>query len=113
MTHTVLRDPTEAELKSPIFNAVWKAIKKWDISRDSNGMYAVATGTDVCTVLDAITPVVSAELHMLEVQRDQARDSAKGIILDLISELSAEELKCWLCGPHQFKLAVLARLEKW
>lgn len=49
-----LRDPTPAELASPRFNAVWNAIKKWDISRESNGLYAGATGTDVCTILDAI-----------------------------------------------------------
>ena len=56
---------------------------------------------------------VAAEIHMAEVQRDQARQSAKSIVLDLISELSAEELKCWLCGPNQFKLAVIARLDNW
>lgn len=48
------RDPTEAELNDPIFNAVWNAIKKWDISRESNGLYAGATGTDVYIILDAI-----------------------------------------------------------
>jgi|SRR5579859_3736937 len=49
-----LRDPTPQELESPEFNAVWNAIKKWDISRTSNGLYAGATGTDVCTILDAL-----------------------------------------------------------
>lgn len=55
----------------------------------------------------------AAEIHMAEVQRDKARAAAKGIILDLIAEFSAKELKCWLCGPHQFKLAAIARLENW
>jgi hypothetical protein len=55
----------------------------------------------------------SVEIHFAEVQRDNARASAKAIILDLIEERSALELKCWLVGPDQFKLAVLARLEKW
>jgi len=55
----------------------------------------------------------AAEIHMAEVQSDQSRQSAKKIVLDLISELSAEELKCWLCGPNQFKLAVIARLDNW
>ncbi len=55
----------------------------------------------------------AAWIHMAEVQRDEARQSAKNIVLDLIKEQSAEELKCWLCGPHQFKLAVIARLENW
>ena len=56
---------------------------------------------------------VTAEIHMAEVQRDQAKQSAKNIVLDLIAEQSAEELKCWLNGPHQFKLAVIARLDNW
>lgn len=50
----VLRDPTPEELDSPLFNSIWQAIKGWDISRTSNGMYSGATGTDVCTILDAI-----------------------------------------------------------
>jgi rhamnogalacturonyl hydrolase YesR len=56
---------------------------------------------------------VAAEIHMIEVQRDGARAAAKGIVIDLIAEQSAEELKCWLNGPHQFKLAVIARLDNW
>jgi len=55
----------------------------------------------------------AAEIHMAEVQRDEARQSAKNIVLDLIAEQSAEELKCRLNGPHQFKLAVIARLDNW
>lgn len=51
LTH---RDPSEAELRDPIFNAVWNAIKEWDICRDQSHLYAGATGTDVCIILDAI-----------------------------------------------------------
>jgi hypothetical protein len=46
--------PTDAELESPLFNAIWEAIKGWDISRESDGVYAGATGTDVCTIMDAV-----------------------------------------------------------
>lgn len=49
-----LRDPTSEELESPRFNAVWNAIKKWDIEREPGDGYAGATGTDVCTILDAL-----------------------------------------------------------
>ena len=56
-SEVVLRDPTPNELESPLFNAIWNAIKGWDISRDSNRLYAGATGTDVCTILDAISSV--------------------------------------------------------
>jgi hypothetical protein len=62
---------------------------------------------------------------MAEVQRDNARKealnsqrnaraSAKAIVLDLIEEMSAMPSEpCWLYTPTQFKLAVIARLEKW
>ena len=53
------------------------------------------------------------EIHMIEVQRDEARASAKAIVQDLIDESSAQDLGCWLMGPRQFKLAILARLENW
>jgi len=36
------------------FNAVWKAIKKWDIQRTPGEGYAGATGDDVCTILEAL-----------------------------------------------------------
>ncbi len=52
-----LRDPTPAELKSTLFESIWQAIKGWDISRTSNGLYSGATGTDVCTILDAIARI--------------------------------------------------------
>lgn len=55
----------------------------------------------------------AAELHMTEVQRDQARDSAKGIVLDLIDECSTVTLKFWLRDPDEFRKAVIARLKDW
>ena len=59
-TKVAYRDPTPEELESPLFNAVWNAIKGWDISRTSNGLYSGATGTDVCIILDAIARHASA-----------------------------------------------------
>jgi hypothetical protein len=47
-------EPTASDLESPEFNAVWDAIKKWDISRYSNGIYEGATGTDVMRILTAL-----------------------------------------------------------
>jgi hypothetical protein len=49
-----LRDPSPEELESPRFNAIWNAIKAWDIQRQSGEGYARATGADVCTILDAV-----------------------------------------------------------
>ena len=58
-------DPTPEMLVSPEFEAVWQAIKKWDICRDPSQyanrgeptLYAGATGTDVRTILDALARV--------------------------------------------------------
>ena len=51
-----LVDPTEEDLERPVFEAIWQAIKKWDIERDYGLGRAGATGTDVKTILIAIEP---------------------------------------------------------
>lgn len=58
-THTFeLQDPTEEDLQSPVFEAIWQAIKLWDIERDFEAGRAGATGTDVKTILNAIAPFI-------------------------------------------------------
>jgi len=52
-------EPTKQDLESPIFEAIWQAIKKWDISRDGRPSYAGATGTDVKTILNVIEPFIN------------------------------------------------------
>lgn len=59
--YTQNTEPTEEDLASPEFQAVWEAIKKWDIDRGDYSttesgryMYAGATGTDVMTILNAL-----------------------------------------------------------
>ena len=60
IARTTLRDPLPYELDLPEFNAVWRAIRNWDIGRptaitkDGGQLYAGATGTDVVTILDAL-----------------------------------------------------------
>lgn len=47
-------EPTKDDLNSPVFNIIWEAIKRWDISRervDGKRMYSGATGTDVMSIL--------------------------------------------------------------
>jgi hypothetical protein len=44
-------------LDSPEFEAVWQAIKGWDLARYPGAGYAGATGTDVLTILNALKPV--------------------------------------------------------
>lgn len=44
-------DPTDNDLKDPLFEVIWQVIKRWDISRSNGAGYAGATGTDVMTIL--------------------------------------------------------------
>jgi hypothetical protein len=47
-------DPTPEMLNDPMFDAIWNAIKGWDISRHNDGMYSGPTGNDALHILDAI-----------------------------------------------------------
>lgn len=48
-------EPTSEDLISPEFNAIWDAIKAWDIDRiGSKQQWASATGTDVMIILNAL-----------------------------------------------------------
>ena len=58
-------EPTKEDLESPMFNAVWNAIKKWDIQRVYGAGYAGATGTDVMTILNALKNAPSPEARCL------------------------------------------------
>ena len=43
--------PTENDIKDPRFQAIWQAIKHWDIERYPGAGRAGATGTDVMAIL--------------------------------------------------------------
>lgn len=59
--HDNLIDPSTDDLQDPMFEAIWQAIKGWDIGRDGGGgSYAGATGTDVMTVLSAVRAALAA-----------------------------------------------------
>jgi hypothetical protein len=48
-------DPTPEMLDNdPLFDAIWNAIKGWDISRHSDGLYSGPTGNDARRIYDAI-----------------------------------------------------------
>ena len=54
-------EPTQEDLDSPLFEAIWQAIKGWDMSRheehDGRRLYSGATGTDVKAILNAINKI--------------------------------------------------------
>ena len=47
-------DPTKADLERLEFEAVWQAIKSWDICRQLGRGYSGASGNDVMHILNAI-----------------------------------------------------------
>ena len=50
-------DPTEDDLKSPEFEAVWQAIKRWDINAPYHyDGYCGANGSHVMLILNALRP---------------------------------------------------------
>ena len=49
-----LEEPRAEDLKSPLFEAIWQAIKRWDIEREYGQGRAGATGTDVKIIMNAI-----------------------------------------------------------
>lgn len=59
-------NPTEADLASPLFQAVWHAIRGWDIERTDGDGTADANGSDVMHILAAIRG--TAGLHLFHVQ---------------------------------------------
>lgn len=51
-------DPTPEMLAGdPLFDAIWNAIKGWDISRHNDGLYSGPTGNDARHIYDAIKNV--------------------------------------------------------
>jgi hypothetical protein len=47
-------NPTEDDLSDPVFQAIWRAIKAWDIQREPGLGYAGANGSDVMTIIAAL-----------------------------------------------------------
>lgn len=95
-------NPTEADLKDPAFNAIWEAIKGWDLSRGpgrQGHMYSGATGNDVMHVLLALraaeqacaVPAPAGAMAVLSETLDKLEDGdAEGAIKTLRKALAAE-----------------------
>jgi hypothetical protein len=47
-------DPTPEMLTDPLFDAIWNAIKDWDISRHNDGIYSGPSGNDARRIYDAV-----------------------------------------------------------
>jgi len=94
-------NPKPEDINRPEFNAVWEAIKGWDIQRSWGSGLHFATGNDVMYILNAIQNyccVVDQE-SMIDIIKDKlpvenqhlADDIASAIMQDIVfRKLSAE-----------------------
>lgn len=87
-----LKEPTEADLQSPLFEAIWQAIKGWDIEREYGLGRAGATGTDVKTILTAIEPIVSGVVASAYERGRRETDKSQWLGEAIISYLSLENI---------------------
>lgn len=90
-------NPTEKDMQSPVFLAVWRAIKGWDIQRAQGEGYAGAVGNDVMTILKAIDSITAERDSCLECEDGaKAVDEQDMLIRELkqINEQREKELAC-------------------
>lgn len=53
--------PTEEEIKSEYFKAIFNVIKKWDISTEGDFSYCSGNGSHVKIILDKLKPLIRNE----------------------------------------------------
>lgn len=64
-------NPTQEQIDSPEFEAVWQAIKTWDINvPESYNGYCGATGSHVAPILNALATVSDQRVKELEEARE-------------------------------------------
>jgi hypothetical protein len=52
--HEMYPNPTESDVNSPEFKAIWEAIKGWDLQRQKGVGYGGVSGSDVMHILEAL-----------------------------------------------------------
>jgi hypothetical protein len=87
-------DPTQAQLDSPAFAAVWQCIKRWDINvPDVYTGYCGATGNHVRAILDALGGVtVPVELHQVDLRPDPQSVLVVRVPLHMIDEATFDRI---------------------
>ncbi len=60
----------------PLGDAIWEAIKRWDLEREPGAGYAGSTGTDVLTIIAAVRPLLDAAVERAERAERELRESA-------------------------------------
>ena len=63
-------EPTQKDLDSPTFNAIWDVIKHWDIRTKEDSGYHGATGTNVMEIFNNLP--LTKIIKELNTQREKA-----------------------------------------
>lgn len=128
-------EPTQKDLESPAFNAIWNAIKNWDIDRGENGPdkrcnYSGATGTDVMAILKELGKIIVHKMPrtLLPAKKLTAEEmdnliqsfyDAPNIIVssnpteEQIEEMAIEETKKYLPGCDTKIMAFITHKRFW
>lgn len=93
--------PTEEDIYRQEFNAIWQAIKDWNIGRPSEEnkgeqLYSHATGTDVMTILNALRSIEP-------VQEQHNKTNLNKLIKDFQETSKDADYKIWVfkgCHPR-------------
>jgi len=60
-------DPTSEMMDDPIFNAIWEAIRTWDINApDAYWGYMSATGNHVRAIYDSVMKTAAEQIEKIE-----------------------------------------------
>jgi hypothetical protein len=64
-------DPTPEMLdNNPLFDAIWNAIKRWEISRYNDGLYSGPSGNDARHIYDAVMEVLQGTKNVAGKQQE-------------------------------------------
>lgn len=84
------REPRPGETETPLFNAIWRVVKDWEIKTPTGSWYS-ATGNDVCGIIDSLAR---------KPQPSGAGEGLEGLAQRIVNELNE---KCVLVdeeGKH-------------
>jgi len=71
-------NPTAVDLKDPLFEAIWRATKSWDVSvPESYCGYCGMNGSHVMVILNAVHAVMAARIHELAAEVREGKPDGK------------------------------------
>lgn len=60
------REPLSEDLDDPLFDAIWMAIKNWDVNIGNTHGYSSTTGNHVMMILDEVRETLESQFNLSE-----------------------------------------------